>query len=272
MKKLLLLCLLSGSLFAQTVTVKINPPQEYDFKTRDQIFAKRIATIKKYPKLFSRPYSPSNEVFGQVVDNKPWWGFQGILCKGPGKNSIAGLSEESRFINNPFVLVGIDDLTAHTVAEGNATCPDLYPAPTGLKVDLKKRKMTATFRASPYVNYVNKPVKIGKTTWHGSFKGFNFTGRNARDLGYNYAFVSASKNVKFLNSNNVSTGVYQFKDFVHVGNSCGYPGGCNNGSPDQPELHFSTDRFPASATFKLWKEKPASPNDTPDITFEVVIN
>ena len=53
---------------------------------------------------------------------------------------------------------------------------------------------------------------------------------------------------------------------------CGYPGGCNNGSPHQPETEFIIDAYPASATFKLWRQQPDSPDDPADLIYDITIN
>ena len=51
----------------------------------------------------SKDYQPSEDVFGQIEDGKPWWGLEGYACH-RGDNSY-GVSQVSRFINNPAVLI-----------------------------------------------------------------------------------------------------------------------------------------------------------------------
>jgi hypothetical protein len=55
--------------------------------------------------------------------------------------------------------------------------------------------------------------------------------------------------------------------FIHAGGSCGYSGGCNNGSPFAKELILRVDSLPARAYLKLWKNKPSSKTDPPDMIF-----
>jgi hypothetical protein len=43
---------------------------------------------------------------------------------------------------------------------------------------------------------------------------------------------------------------------LHRGGSCGYPGGCNNGSPDEPLLYFRVIEPPAWTELGLWLGRP----------------
>ena len=68
---------------------------------------------------------------------------------------------------------------------------------------------------------------------------------------------------------NISKEIYRFKDFVHVGASCGVQGGCNNISPHQTELDYRLLHLPAEMTIKLWKEKPMNPYMKADIYYRI---
>lgn len=246
------LLLLTSPVLAEVISFPINPPREYDFKTRKEVFSVRKKMLKKYPVFFSGDYEPTGPVFKQVEDGKPWWGLQGIECKGPGNKSIDGASEESRFIDNPFLLIGIDQSGA--VSNGpNARCSGSYPKPSNLKLNTDKKAFSVIY------------------SMVSSNKEYVFAARNAADFGARYAYADDVKGIEFSKEKNISTDVYQFKDFVHVGNSCGYPGGCNNGSPLQEELLFSVPKGKGSIHFKLWKKKPASKEDPADMTFELKI-
>lgn len=87
-----------------------------------------------------------------------------------------------------------------------------------------------------------------------------------------YVYATDVKNLHFVNGNNVSKSVYRFKDFIHVGGSCGYTGGCNNDSPEQAETRFKIDQYPASIKFKLWKKQPPSAEEPADLFYEIKIN
>ena len=246
------LLLLTGPVFAEMVSFPINTPREYDFKNRKEIFSVRKKMLKKYPIFFSGEYEANGPVFAKVEDGKAWWGLQGIECKGPGNNSIDGFSEESRFIDNPFLLIGIDQAAA--VNKGsNARCSGNYPKPSNLKLDTEKREFYVVYSmVSAKTEYVFAPL-------------------NAADFGARYGYADDVNGIEFSNGENISKDVYQFKNFVHVDNSCGYPGGCNNGSPLQSELLFRVPKRKGSIHFKLWKKEPSSKDDPADMTFEIRI-
>ncbi|MDR2337742.1 MAG: hypothetical protein LBE20_03720 [Deltaproteobacteria bacterium] len=276
---------------AEIVNIKLNPPTEFDFKTREEIFAVRLSTIEQYPqiigdkhkvtvfdkypltifntKLINEKYKISSSVFKHVIDNKPWWGLQGLNCleyKGVGVSGVAGLSEESRFINNPFLLIDLDTNAYYANRETVAECDESYPQPTSLIYDTQERIFTAYYDVSTYYN------KIIQLTQRRTPQKFLFGGRNAIDFGFQYGFLSQQENINFDEPKNISTEVYQFQDFIHVGGSCRYPGGCNNGSPLQTFLNFTFQNLPAFAEFKLWKKLPSSPSTPADVTVKMYFN
>ena len=87
--------------YSERLDIKLNPMIELDFKTKDDIYRIRREYVFQYPQLVQADYRPEESVFGQIVDNKPWWGIAGHFYYGSGKNSIEGPSEESRFIVTP---------------------------------------------------------------------------------------------------------------------------------------------------------------------------
>jgi len=52
---------------------------------------------------------------------------------------------------------------------------------------------------------------------------------------------------------------------LHTGGSCGYSGGCNNGSPDQPYMDMHINSFPAKLCIRLWKKMPTSKDAQADL-------
>ncbi|MBO5997896.1 MAG: hypothetical protein J6P93_05165 [Alphaproteobacteria bacterium] len=251
-KFLLCLFLIASPAMAEIITFPINPPREYDFKKKKEIFSVRKKMLKEYPVFYSGKYEPTSSVFAQIEDGKPWWGLQGIECKGPGEKSIDGPSEESRFIDNPFLLVGIDQAGAYNDGP-NAHCSGRYPKPSNLKLNKEKRAFSVEY------------------TLPSKWSEFDLAGRNAVDFGVPYVYADKVSGVEFTSSSNVSTDVYQFKDFIHVGGSCGYPGGCNNGSPHQPEIVFRPKRKTGRIHLKLWRQRPNSKDDPADMTFDIKI-
>ena len=108
---------------------------------------------------------------------------------------------------------------------------------------------------------------------------YMFNGVNARDLGYKYAYLDKKKStydVDFISSDNLSTGIQEFQNFIHLGSSCGHEGGCNNGSPRQHFLEFKSNETSYNyenryIQIKLWKNKPKSPEDPADITERIIL-
>ena len=61
-KVLFCLFLFVSPVFAEMVSFQINPPREYDFKTRKEVFSVRKKMLKKYPVFFSGDYEPTNDL------------------------------------------------------------------------------------------------------------------------------------------------------------------------------------------------------------------
>jgi len=92
---------------------------------------------------------------------------------------------------------------------------------------------------------------------------------NARDMNLNYLAVPPET------SSNVSKPgpgpeAVRILHFIHRGGSCGYPGGCNNGSPYQPEFdNFRVEALPAQFEVLLWHDRPKGISDRPAMRFMV---
>ncbi len=272
LKTLLSIFVLTTSVFSTpaesaVLNIKVNPPRELDLKPLHQIFYVRKNMVNQYPILKTTNYDPSkSSAFNQVIPFKKWWGVKGMLCYGPGNLSTEGVSEESRFIDNPFALVSIEEGNSLRFMEKKGNCPSSYIKLTQLNFNTTTNTFTAIYNVSEHLKNVKNisPALLKHLS-------LSFTGINAVDFGFSYAHAINLKNLKFEKNPNISTGIYQFKDFIHVGNSCGYKGGCNNGSPYQPALIFKVEKFPANVTFNLWKEKPTSLNNPADIIYNITI-
>lgn len=246
----------------KTYSIKINPPSEYDFLTKDEVYAIRKKYVAPCSSIINSDYKPSEIVYGQITDKKPWWGFLGLNCKGPGQHGIDGLSEESRFLNNPLLLLGIDS-TGVIVSPG-INCSQFFPELIQLLYQPSQKKITALYNISKYYR------TISNTSIAHQFDLLDIKGENARDFGYNYAYAYEKNNITFGNPINLTTEVQQIRNFIHTGGSCGYPGGCNNGSPRQPEFEFDIVKLPAKIKLKLWKQKPVNKNAPADFYFDLI--
>ena len=76
-----------------------------------------------------------------------------------------------------------------------------------------------------------------------------------------------SSGVTFTSGN-----VLRIKQYIHRGNSCRQPQGCNNMSPFQSELLLSVKGLPANVYIKLWKTKPKHTSSEADMNFIIVLN
>ncbi|MDD3594325.1 MAG: hypothetical protein PHX18_06835 [Candidatus Gastranaerophilales bacterium] len=242
--------------------IEIKELSEYDGKTKAEIYEIRKEAVKNLP-FEIKDYTPDEKVFGRIQDNLPWWGMQGIMCRGSGPYSDMGMSEESRFINNPLLLIAIDTNYAYSI--NGWICDDIYPKPFDLKVNSDKNIFSVKYNLTDFIK------ATAHTDWQrdkNRFK-YSFDAKNARDFGYNYGYIYSYKNIGFAVKPNASNVIYQFRDFIHRGRSCDQPDGCNNGSPEQFELTFEFVDLPAHAYFKLYKKLPEHKKDKPDAVYKI---
>jgi len=234
--------------------VYLNRPIPLSGLTREAVLAHRKAAMKS--SIFSdEGYSPSEEVFGAIEDDKPWIAMN--LCRDPQTRALRtdGPSEEDRWIGNPSILVAIEyAFTRDGMAPERCTSDVDNLFPQAVSYDADKKEITVEYDSLPF-----DTVKESSTF-------YDFNGVNARDLGYKYVYMSGTTvPLMFVNPNhNLFTQVVEFVNFIHVGGSCGVEGGCNNGSPRQPLLEFKamrtleTNGKSGEIILKLWKERPSS--------------
>ena len=247
-----------------TISLEINPMIELNFKTKDEIYALRKEYVLQYPQLqLLRSYSPSEALYGQIVDKKPWWGILGLSYYGPGQKSIEGAAEESRFLANPYLLVGVDAGFALVVGNKVLTPIPIYPQPLKLAWNTDKSAATVQYDVSTSLaqrRQYNAPAEREQM--------LTLIAYNARDFGFNYLFIDSEESKNILPCP-ATAGPVLIKQYIHCGGSCGYPGGCNNMSPDQPELNIKFSTLPAVVSIKLWKSKPSDMQMPADFVFVI---
>lgn len=237
------------------VQVEINPPLEFDNLSREKILGLRTAQVTRYSSLLSKNYSPDIRIFGQIEDGKPWWGLHGIYSYGPGQRGIDGLSEESRFILNPFLIIGLVEPSAYITRQDPDFIANAYPRPVDLMIDLKNRKGRVKYNVSTFFTEL-KTRNLGLVTL------------NSQDFGMNWMYPDYSRSSFAVLRQNPENPI-QLKQYIHNGRSCGYPGGCNNLSPSQPELAVRVEKLPAQMAIKLWRRFPSSPASDGDFLFVI---
>ena len=235
-----------------SLDVAIHEPIELDFKSKAEVLQIRSDAVQKYPQLLARKYAPSGAVFGQIVDGLPWWGLVGQIYYGKGAQSIEGESEETRFLLNPYILAGADFWTDGSMDLASAR--SFYCAPYNLRWRPRDSYAEVTYSAA----CVNGPR-------HAPY--FDLIAYNARDFNLNYIYVSYRDSLN-LTKSQAPKEPYANPQFIHRGNSCGYPGGCNNMSPQTPGIErIQILDFPASLVVWLWKDQPNSAEQPADMTF-----
>lgn len=235
-------------------TLEINPPVDLNFLDRESVFALRKEYVSR--SLFAKEdYKPEDSpVLSGIQSEKPWVGLfsEGKYLSKKFKIN-QGVSEESRFLNNPNVLVGLAISTVQTCAKDEDN-PALTTLPKKLSWVPDLKTVVVEYNLSDY--YKVALCEGQRTRKH----EFRLTGINARDLGYPFVYANELENITFLNEGNISSSPAELSDYIHTGGACGLEGGCNNGSPYQPNLVFYLNRLPEKAKtsmrLKLWKKAP----------------
>jgi len=241
--------------------IRINEPIELDFLSKEEVYSLRKKYVNQYPSLITGRYLPSEQLFGGIVDGKPWWGLEGQFCKGDGRHSIDGFSEETRFWANPFLLLGLDECKAFRM--GNSPCFAVYPKPVSLLWCASERKAVVTYDISQFLR--QKEEIFGQAREITLF----LENYNARDFGFNFVYAPPylSKKVFDADGGRLLKEPCALTSFIHLGRSCGYPGGCNNASPYQPQLYIRVDSVPATLYCKLWYKPPKDSGQPADFTY-----
>ncbi|MBS2005874.1 MAG: hypothetical protein JST01_02460 [Cyanobacteria bacterium SZAS TMP-1] len=259
---------------AATVNLNINPPTDLNFKTRAEIIELRRRYMYEHPELLSYQYVPTGSIFDGIEDGKPWCGLEGDMLYGPGEKSILGAAEESRFLNNPFVLVAANiNVSRYSFNDNKYSDMDdfahrsfipFYLLPSSAVIHPQQSREILTYKVSEWLAALERGME---TKFKLEEAPFDLVAYNARDLGYNFIQVDSAYS-KGLNKTGSSP--VEISQFIHCGGSCGYPGGCNNMSPYIKDLHdFNLTSLPAQAVVYLWRQKPGTKQPA---DFMVVIN
>lgn len=265
---LIFCCIFSGygkDCFASEdfISVEIQPMAELDFKTKSEIYEMRRNAVRRYPALYDEPYEPDETVFSKIEDKKPWWGILGLCYYSSGEQSIAGPSEESRFILNPFLLVGLDEGNAYRINNPDLKPKAIYPVPE----NLVWREDRSYARVKYDICAFSMDAYGYLTKWDKEHT-FLLVAYNARDLGFKYMHVIEKRSRNILSFDTATEALF-IPYLLHCGSSCGYTGGCNNMSPNAPQFMIKVLELPASVYIKLWKTKPRHLRQAADMVFVI---
>lgn len=244
--------------------IPINQPTALSYKTRQEVFTER----KKYvsESLFAHPnYDPSRGPIGQIESGKPW--ISTNLCRNADDSArVDGASEETRFLNNPSVLIGLQDALNWRHENGADDDPNCHKIllPYSARYIKNEKVIEVVYRGIPIID---------NREFH-----YQFVAINAKDFGYEYAHLDNNKSENaaiFTNFNSLASSIVKFQDVLHRGGSCGVQGGCNNGSPHQPMLEFDYDpqiaRNKVVFFIKLWRQRPNSFSTPADINERIIL-
>ncbi|MFH1126346.1 MAG: hypothetical protein V1703_04410 [Candidatus Altiarchaeota archaeon] len=255
----------------QILSIPLNQLIELDFKTKAEVYQLRREAVVQHSQLIEKEYTPSDLVFGEIVDGRPWWGILGLSYYGNGEKGIEGESLQSLHITNPFLLVGLDEGYAHIVPdELNLTPQAIYPKPINLIWSADRTWARVTYNITEL-----REIQMEYRFPNALTSELEFVAYNARDMGFNYLYIDTEKssNINLFSKHSLLRFILwrnepvQIKQFIHLGGSCGYPGGCNNISPHQSEFVFRYYHLPARIHLKLWRDKPDDTSQKPDMVY-----
>ncbi len=273
------------------VNIVLKQPIDLKGKTKDEILKLREEQLLWHWDVFGdEAYQPVPAILSAVDESRPWWGLDGEYHYGEGwtgEQNIEGPSEESRFLLNPLLLVALVDLEAVTdilkVDDSTSNSedrwdsnieeksPDFFPAYSGPRSLVwwpAQSRAEARYDAGSHFRDFMEGEGASENLEERRMILW-LTAYNAQDFGFHWAYISLEHSQNVSHGNHLPE-PFQLREFIHVGGSCGYPGGCNNASPFVKELCcFRVSHFPAKVQVFLWKDKPDSAETTPDMIFDI---
>ncbi|MBX9573274.1 MAG: hypothetical protein K2X77_30525 [Candidatus Obscuribacterales bacterium] len=254
-------------------SIQIEPSglANYNGKTKASLFEMRTKAANAHANLVKAPYSPSADLF-QIDDKASWWALKGFLF-GQGMDKVDGPSRESAFFGNPYMLVAPEWYAEKLNPASNrfptrndfANVFPTYLLPASIKIFPKEAREEIVYNIMPHYNML-KSMMTGN--WPISNLAFNLNAYNARDFGFNYIYIDASKS---KNLQKYSSDVKPIGQAIGQTKSCAPA--CNDltGTPDDLTAIKLKD-VPAQCHILLWKEKPSSYVKPADMTVDIVIN
>lgn len=255
----------------ESVQLETTGLANYNGKTKEHLYELRSKAVNAHPNLLKSPYAPSANVF-QIDDKANWWALKGFLFR-EAVDKVDGPSRESAFFGNPYMLVApewyADPITpAQSRFPKRSDFANVFPTylqPASIKIFPKEQREEITYNIMPHYNMV-KSMMSGN--WPITNLGFNLNAYNARDFGFNFIYVDASKS---KNLQKYSSDVKGIGQGIAQNKSCAPS--CNDvtGSPDDL-LGIKLKDVPAQCHILLWKEKPSSYVVPADMTVDIIIN
>jgi hypothetical protein len=255
------------------VTRQLAGMMNYNGKTVEELMALRTRNAGLFPDLLQGEYKPSPGVF-QIDSKTPWWSLRGYLFRANDLSPTEGLSRESPFFGNPYLLVAPElygtrmHWSDHRFATAKlfADVFPLYQQPASVKIFPKEKREEIVYNLLNYYNNIKAQLD---EAWAISDIAFDLNGYNAEDFGYNYLYVepSGSSNLAKLPAEVIK--IDQTLMVKHKG-TCAPA--CNDiDSPDAMKA-FSLKSVPARCRLLLWRNKPTSYLAPHDFTVDLIFN
>ncbi len=264
------------------VGISLQPPTHLGYRKKVEILDLRTSEVLKFPTLIVEPYRPSDAVFGEIVDDRPWWSMKGLFMfyfSSPTERSqryiVEGVSEETRFIMNPFLLVGLEfffqsqDMSEAELLALNLDAPNfkLFPEPSVLEWNPKERRARVSYDVSSYLEQSKewrKPLELEQTF-------FDLITYNARDFNLEFLQFVAEGSEHLIPPPELKKEPIPLRHFLHLGGRCGLPIGCNNMSPAMPEIQgFGLTALPARILLSLRRKNSENASD-PDMEYLITL-
>ena len=242
----------------EIVDIPVSPRRELSGLSKNEIYDLRRYAVKTSPIFSQMDYEPSSAVYGSITDNLPWISAHCALYKSQCsiEEKGKGVSRDSIGVLNPELL--------YYVSLAEYGDDDFYKDYTFVPYMLNYNPGTKTITA--YYKHERNPIGTYQSIW--------LADANAHDLGYNFAYMNYSNNIKFYKKygdNTLKADIKEITGYYMHGSVCGVPGGCNNYAPYwQYYNSFYLDNLPAEVNIKLWRSRPANPTDNADINFRMI--
>ncbi len=235
-----------NALFENSYAIPLAEPAPFSGKTVEELLRLRLMAVWQQPLLIGINYRPADAVFCRLRSGAAWRDLA-------GKNGSAG----SEYVLNPYLLVAAE-------IEGDFDTQPWDFRPDSLTWDPAHSRAVAVYQLREYPDGAgqlsDEPISIRDVT-------LNLVPLNARDMNLNYAAI-LREDIVGVEPPPGSDKPVLIDQYLRYEPDCGKPGGCNEVSPPQREFRsVNLTDLPARIAIRLWKERPKSAHDAPDMWF-----
>jgi len=253
----------TGPQDSDLLPVAVMPMTEIDLQTKSAILAMRRRSVESYPQIWGAPYAPSRFVFGELKSGKPWWGLLGKFYYGRGMLSSEGPSLETRFLNNPLLLIGLQETQPHEVTDEKFPATAVCPEPLSMMWHRSRLWARVLYSIREYHRYQDRVRHPDAGS-----RQFVLNTYNAKDYGFNHMAIDWDQSWHVLPLARAK-GIRALRDALRVARHCGIAGGCNDAGDPASGIVIGVLELPAVAVIKLWQWRPASEAQIPDMIFVI---